>query len=319
MNKKITEIENNLASGALDAVLQGYAVLFQQQSTFFTKRPYTSKNHLTHVQNAANLARKKLYDDLIPLGKVSTRIKAAIEHFTGARQLTLPSLQKPSYFYVPGLRDNAFYDESEFTGFAEIRKNVESLLDAYAKEQCQMGEHNYLDDFGNLPKTEQWHQLNQNNWLSTSLIKGGKKADLNDKRLQQIREIVSANALADCPPHAPEMFISVLKPGAYIPPHFGLSNVKVTAHLPFKVTNKAWLEVKGERRFWDGRSYLIFDDSLEHSAANEHDDERAVLIFDLWHPDLTQQERSAISEIVVKHESWHKQFGMLARVDRGTY
>lgn len=319
MNKIITDIEKNLAGGDWDAALNGYTDLYKQQSSFFTQRPYTSKNHLTHVQNAANLARKRLYDELIPFGNVSKRIKAAVDHFSGSRQIALPQLQRPSFFYVPGLRDDAFYEESEFPHFAEIRQEVESLLEAYASEQSHMGEQNYLNDFSNLPKTEQWHQLNQNKWLATSLIKGGEKADLDDERLLHIREIVSANVLADCPPHAPEMFISVLKPGAYIPPHFGLSNIKVTAHLPLRVSDKAWLEVKGERRHWNARSYLIFDDSLEHSAANEDTNERAVLIFDLWHPDLTQPERSAICEILVKHERWHQQFGMLARVDRGTY
>lgn len=231
----------------------------------------------------------------------------------------MPSLQRPSFLYIPGLRDQAFYDEAEFPRFAEIRQKLVGLLENYVNEQSQIGEHNYLDDFDNLPNTESWNQLNQNKWLATSLIKGGEYVDLDDDRLSLIRDIVSENVLADCSPHAPEMFISVLKPGAYIPPHFGLSNVKVTAHLPLRVSNKAWLEVKGIRRYWDECNYLIFDDSLEHSAANEGTEERVVLIFDLWHPDLTKQERTAISEIVIRYNSWYQQYGVLAKVDRGTY
>ncbi|MBL52610.1 MULTISPECIES: aspartyl/asparaginyl beta-hydroxylase domain-containing protein [Marisediminitalea] len=319
MNELLSHIEKTLAITDFDAALAGYAELYAQSPQFFLQRPYKNKNHLTHVQNAANLARLTLYHKIQPFGEVSARVKAAIEHFVGKTPLQLSPLQRPSYFYVPGLRDNAFYDESEFKDFAMIREQAAPLLKAYAASMEELGSQNYLDDFGNLPDTPHWRALNQNKWMSTTLIKGGEPLALDDESLIQIRDVVAKNDLADCPPHAPEMFLSVLKPDAYIPPHFGLSNVKVTAHLPLKVNKHAWLEVKGEKRNWADRDYLIFDDSLQHSAGNPHHEERAVLIFDLWHPDLNEDERSAISSLIHTQQQWHKSYGMLASVDRGTY
>ena len=40
---------------------------------------------------------------------------------------------------------------------------------------------------------------------------------------------------------------------------------------------------------------FVFDDSIEHEAANESDQLRVVMIFDTWHPDLSPAERTAIA------------------------
>ena len=39
---------------------------------------------------------------------------------------------------------------------------------------------------------------------------------------------------------------------------------------------------------------IVFDDSFEHEAANEHDTEpRVVLVVDFWHPDFSDEEVDA--------------------------
>lgn len=319
MNKLLNDIESALSANQLNDALLGYAALMESNPDFYLQRPFTLKNQRVHVQNAANMSRRKLFDMTLTVSKASPRIKAAVEHFVGLKPVKLPEQQQASFFYVPGLRGNAYYDESEFSQFKTIRQQVQVLLDAYASATPTLGTKNYLDDFDNLPNTNFWQKLNQNNWLSTSLVKAGNFEPVEDETLVKIRDLVSNNALAMCPPHAPEMFISTLKPDAYIPPHFGLSNVKLTAHLPLKVSPKAWLEVKGERRYWENCDYLIFDDSLLHSAANESPEDRSVLIFDLWHPDLSIVEKSAVTEFMVQHDQWHKAYGKLAAVDKGTY
>jgi aspartyl/asparaginyl beta-hydroxylase (cupin superfamily) len=39
----------------------------------------------------------------------------------------------------------------------------------------------------------------------------------------------------------------------------------------------------------------VFDDTIEHEAWNGSDDPRAVLIFDIWNPDLRAEERAMVS------------------------
>jgi aspartyl/asparaginyl beta-hydroxylase (cupin superfamily) len=35
---------------------------------------------------------------------------------------------------------------------------------------------------------------------------------------------------------------------------------------------------------------IVFDDSFEHEAWNDGNSARITLVFDIWHPDLTQRE-----------------------------
>jgi aspartyl/asparaginyl beta-hydroxylase (cupin superfamily) len=41
----------------------------------------------------------------------------------------------------------------------------------------------------------------------------------------------------------------------------------------------------------------VFDDSFEHEAWNRTDTERAVLLIQFWHPDLTEAEVWALKEL----------------------
>ena len=45
--------------------------------------------------------------------------------------------------------------------------------------------------------------------------------------------------------------------------------------------------VAGDPRPWEEGKMVIFDDSYEHEAANlSKDKERAIMLIDIWHPDL---------------------------------
>ena len=42
----------------------------------------------------------------------------------------------------------------------------------------------------------------------------------------------------------------------------------------------------------------MFDDTYEHEAGNlSKDDDRVLLLIDIWHPDLTNEEKSAIKNM----------------------
>jgi hypothetical protein len=42
-----------------------------------------------------------------------------------------------------------------------------------------------------------------------------------------------------------------------------------------------------------------------------------VLIFDIWHPDLTQEERAFIREFMQTYDQWSSEYGALSRLDKG--
>ena len=83
--------------------------------------------------------------------------------------------------------------------------------------------------------------------------------------------------------------------------HNGSTNKKLRCHLPLRVPNRAsrstapcWLRVGDVTVPVQEGVAIVFDDSFEHEAANEHDTEpRVVLVVDFWHPDFSDEEVEA--------------------------
>ena len=64
--------------------------------------------------------------------------------------------------------------------------------------------------------------------------------------------------------------------------------------------NHCSLTVKEESRAWETGRCLFFDDSFLHSVENLSDPScppRVVFMTDLWHPDLSEQERNAFTTV----------------------
>jgi len=57
------------------------------------------------------------------------------------------------------------------------------------------------------------------------------------------------------------------------------------------------LRVGAETRHWRRGETLIFDDSFEHEAWNRGNDTRVVLLFEIWRPEITADERAALTEM----------------------
>lgn len=271
---------------------------------------------IAHRRNAASLARKKLYDSLIGEVGNSQRSNAALEHFVGLREASFTHpLQQPSFFYYPGLRAQPFYalsDVPELDALLSIIK--QSLLQLRAP--IEKHSVSYVDHIGSVPNEEQWQKLRYS-WQAQHLITGGQHQPSMQSFSTEFGQCFTHRLIPDCPPFAPEVFISVLEPNAYIPPHYGISNVKLTAHIPLHVTNNAWLKAGDEVFTWhENAEIMIFDDSFLHSAKNADENGRSVLIFDLWHPDLTEQERVFVQSFMREYSKWEKRYGRLAGLDR---
>ena len=56
--------------------------------------------------------------------------------------------------------------------------------------------------------------------------------------------------------------------------------------------------VGAETRYWREGEAFVFDDTIEHEAANPSGELRVVLIFDVWHPDLSRTEREAVAAAI---------------------
>ena len=90
-------------------------------------------------------------------------------------------------------------------------------------------------------------------------------------------------------------FFSALTPGTHILQHHGPTNKKLRIHLP--LVGAAGSELRVADHILRGKEgeCLIFDDSFEHEAWHKGDGTRIVLVFDVWHPDLTDKEVQFLS------------------------
>mmetsp|Transcript_29815 Transcript_29815/g.95363 ORF Transcript_29815/g.95363 Transcript_29815/m.95363 type:complete len:255 (-) Transcript_29815:16-780(-) len=109
------------------------------------------------------------------------------------------------------------------------------------------------------------------------------------------------------------VFFSTLAAGASIQPHCAPANLRLRVHYPLVVPEGASVDdcgmrVADEKLQWVEGEPLIFDDSYEHEVWNKTDQERVVLLFDIWHPDIVYGEREAIRDMFdhAKMQGWLK-------------
>jgi aspartyl/asparaginyl beta-hydroxylase (cupin superfamily) len=77
----------------------------------------------------------------------------------------------------------------------------------------------------------------------------------------------------------------------HIAPHRGPTNLRLRCHLAISApAGDCAIRVGDETRRWHEGKCLVFDDFLVHEAWNHTDEDRVVLIVDLWHPELTATE-----------------------------
>jgi aspartyl/asparaginyl beta-hydroxylase (cupin superfamily) len=103
---------------------------------------------------------------------------------------------------------------------------------------------------------------------------------------------------------APTAFFSILDANTRIPPHTGVTNTRLTVHLPLVVPPECGFRVGSTTREWLPGKAWVFDDTIEHEAWNNSDTPRAILIFDIWNPLLSAVEReliTAATEVYGRH------------------
>ena len=103
----------------------------------------------------------------------------------------------------------------------------------------------------------------------------------------------------------PSALFSKLAPGADIAPHHGVINTRLICHLPLIVPQDCGsLRVGNYAREWREGEALIFDDSIEHEAWNDSPLPRVVLLFDLWRPELDEEERRWVTETLLAADAY---------------
>lgn len=92
-----------------------------------------------------------------------------------------------------------------------------------------------------------------------------------------------------------DAIFSVLEPGAHIPAHCSVDNLRVRCMLGLVIPEGCSMRVGNTMTTWQEGKVLFFEDSYEHEVWHKGKSRRIVLILDFWHPELTDIEISAIT------------------------
>jgi aspartate beta-hydroxylase len=206
--------------------------------------------------------------------------------------------QRPATLYIPRLQPRPFFEREEFpwigeleAGTAVIREELLALL------RDEAGFEPYVQLPADHPQAASWAAVNNaRDWSAFHLFRHGRPNEENAARCPRTLAILAKLPLMSIPNHAPEVVLSLLKPGAHIPPHYGSVNGRLIVHLPLIVPpNCGYLCAAGEKRAWEEGRCLIFDDSFVHEAWNDSDLPRVVMLLDIWNPQLSDAERRGFS------------------------
>ena len=206
--------------------------------------------------------------------------------------------QQPSAYYFPGLPQIQFYDPAGFAWAAAVEAATPAILREL--EAAQGGEglfRPYLQSRLDRPNYDFHGLLDNPAWSTLYLWENGGPIEANTARFPETFAVVQQAPLARITTRAPSILFSQLKAGARIEPHNGMINTRLICHLPLIVPPGCGFRVGNEIREWKVGELLIFDDTIEHEAWNESDSDRVVLIFDVWRPELLDEERAAVTAI----------------------
>ena len=235
----------------------------------------------------------------------SARFAHCLDLLLGRRRIFR---QSPTAFYFPELPQRQFYERSEFPWLAEVESRTDvirqELLGVLADDDKVF--HPYVQSDPNRPARDYGALLDSRGWSAFYLIKSGEVESEAVERCPATLAAVRQSPLTDAPGRTPSVLFSLLRPGVRIPPHTGYTNARLICHLPLIVPDGCGLRVGNETRQWKVGEALIFDDSIEHEAWNESREPRVVLLFDVWRPELTMEERRLISATLAAVGSYDK-------------
>ena len=207
--------------------------------------------------------------------------------------------QEPLEYFYPGLPAIEFYEREEFPWLADLEAATvpmqQELATILREDQPGFAPYIHYDDHMPL---DQWRELNHSpRWSAFHFYEKGQPIAERCRRAPATMEVLSRLPQAQVPLRSPSALFSVLQPKTRIPPHTGVANFRLVVHLPLIVPPACGFRVGGETRQWRIGEAWVFDDTIEHEAWNDSDRDRVVLIFDIWRPELSEQERREVAAL----------------------
>ncbi len=232
-----------------------------------------------------------------------TRFESAIAGYLDKVPLA-PSdpRQKPSFLFFPGLSDKPIADTRHFHWSQTLSTHLAGLQ---AEASALMKDQTAWTSYFGSPKGESVKGVLQSDspdsgWDAAFFYRHGHRLDGLHSRCPKISAFLESLPLCQIPGQTPEVCLSLLHPKTTLLPHHGVTNTRLVVQLPLIADVGSTLSFTGESDIrWEAGVPVIYDDTFEHTDSNPSDNPRVSLMVDIWHPDLTEPEKVAITEFVI--------------------
>tara|TARA_R100001244_G_scaffold20643_7_gene21574 strand:- start:10066 stop:11235 length:1170 start_codon:yes stop_codon:yes gene_type:complete len=221
-------------------------------------------------------------------------VRNAIDMLMGRREIFY---QKPSLFHYPGMPQREFYERSEFPWLADMEATIPDMQEELRGVIARTQEFKpYVQGHPDRPRPNN-PLLDDPSWGAHYFWKDGVEITENSVHCPRTMAALVAAPIPVIQERSPMALYSVLEPGTHIAPHYGMLNTRLICHIPLVLPPDCALRVGAETRPWRDGEALIFDDSFEHEAWNRSDQRRVILLFEIWRPEISETEQSALTTI----------------------
>ncbi|XP_061850398.1 aspartyl/asparaginyl beta-hydroxylase isoform X1 [Colius striatus] len=201
------------------------------------------------------------------------------------------SIWQRSLYNVKGLKAQPWWTAKE-TGYVELVKSLEKNWKLIRDEGLAV-----MDKKRSLFLPEDENLREKGDWSQFTLWQQGRKNE------NACKSVPKTCALLERFPEATgcrrgQIKYSIMHPGTHVWPHTGPTNCRLRMHLGLVIPKEGCrIRCAQENRTWEEGKVLIFDDSFEHEVWQDAENYRLIFIVDVWHPELTAQERRTLPAI----------------------
>ncbi|KFW11838.1 Aspartyl/asparaginyl beta-hydroxylase, partial [Eurypyga helias] len=201
------------------------------------------------------------------------------------------SVWQRSLYNVKGLKAQPWWTAKE-TGYTELVKSLEKNWKLIRDEGLAV-----MDKKRSLFLPEDENLREKGDWSQFTLWQQGRKNE------NACKSVPKTCALLERYPEATgcrrgQIKYSIMHPGTHVWPHTGPTNCRLRMHLGLVIPKEGCrIRCAQENRTWEEGKVLIFDDSFEHEVWQDAENYRLIFIVDVWHPELTAQQRRTLPAI----------------------
>lgn len=186
--------------------------------------------------------------------------------------------------FYPGLSRLEYHDPARFS----VTAALESSFERIREEVLELNDELFHSEAEDIKR--------KGGWKVFMFYEAGQKREENCIRCPTITRIIEEHS---CVRRAGGLiYVSRLTPHTEVAAHRGPTNIRVRCHLAIQIPDgDCGLRVGNTAAHWSVGKCLVFDDHFRHEVWNRTDSSRIVLLIDLWHPDLTHEERVALEAL----------------------